>query len=255
MLCAPNAGRFPCTMAMHVHSRHRSGRAGGIRAAGVRFAFILAIHVAIVTVLLQLSPELRRQVAPVLVSIISSPPPAPPEAPAPKPVVPMNKVRPAEVVRPSPAPRTDVETTTAPTAIAAESSTPVDSAAPSPSQAVGERASAAVQGTPAPPAAVPTPSPPPVVPPRFDAAYLKNPRPDYPRAAKRMGEQGKVMLRVYVSTTGAPEKIEIGTSSGSRRLDEAARAAVEQWKFLPARQGDVPVAAWVTVPITFALEG
>ncbi len=70
-----------------------------------------------------------------------------------------------------------------------------------------------------------------------------------------MGEQGKVMLRVYVSTTGTPETIEIGTSSGSRRLDEAARVAVEQWKFLPARKGDVPVAAWVIVPITFALEG
>jgi protein TonB len=70
-----------------------------------------------------------------------------------------------------------------------------------------------------------------------------------------MGEQGKVMLRVYVSTAGIPEKVEVGTSSGSRRLDEAARLAVEQWKFLPARQGDVAVAAWVIVPITFALEG
>ncbi len=126
---------------------------------------------------------------------------------------------------------------------------------PSPSPAAGDVPSVAVEGKPVPTAAAPMLSPPLVVPPRFDAAYLNNPRPDYPRAAKRMGEQGKVMLRVYVSTAGTPEKVEVGTSSGSRRLDEAARLAVEQWKFLPARQGDVAVAAWVIVPITFALEG
>lgn len=255
LLTPAHSWRASRAMAMYAYSRGRSGRAGGLRAAGVRFAFILAVHVAVVAVLLQISPELRRQVAPVLVSIISSPPPAPSPEPALKPVVPRNAVRPAEVQRPSPASRPVTETTTAPTAIAAEPSTSADSTAPSPSQAASEGGPVAVQGTPAPPAAVSTPLQPPVVPPRFDAAYLKNPRPDYPRAARRMGEQGKVVLRVYVSTTGTAEKIEIGTSSGSRRLDDAARLAVEQWRFVPARQGEVPVAAWVIVPITFALEG
>jgi len=70
-----------------------------------------------------------------------------------------------------------------------------------------------------------------------------------------MGEHGKVMLRVYVSAQGRAERVEVRTSSGSQRLDQAARAAVEQWKFVPARQGDDPVAAWVIVPITFVLEG
>ena len=66
---------------------------------------------------------------------------------------------------------------------------------------------------------------------------------------------GKVMLRVYVSAQGAAEKVEIRTPSGSLHLDQAAREAVERWKFVPARQGDEPVAAWVLVPITFVLEG
>jgi protein TonB len=240
-------------MAMYVHSRGRSGRAGGIRAAGVRFAVILAIHVAFLMALLQLSPELRRQVAPLLVSIISPPQPVPVEQPAPRPAAPESDVQPLRVARPKPVQRRDIEMTTAPSAITAEPSMPADASVSSPSPAAGDVPSVAVEGKPVPPAAAPTRSP--VVPPRFDAAYLNNPRPDYPRAAKRMGEQGKVMLRVYVSTAGIPEKVEVGTSSGSRRLDEAARLAVEQWKFLPARQGDVAVAAWVIVPITFALEG
>jgi len=70
-----------------------------------------------------------------------------------------------------------------------------------------------------------------------------------------MGEQGKVMLRVYVSASGAAEKVDIHSSSGSPRLDQAARDAMAQWTFAPAREGREPVAAWVLVPITFVLEG
>ena len=38
------------------------------------------------------------------------------------------------------------------------------------------------------------------------------------------------------------------------RLDQAALDAVRQWRFVPARQGEQAVAAWVLVPIQFALE-
>ena len=69
-----------------------------------------------------------------------------------------------------------------------------------------------------------------------------------------MGEQGKVLLHVFVNAAGNPEKVEIRTSSGHARLDQAAREAVQRWKFVPARQGDEPVSAWVLVPISFVLE-
>jgi protein TonB len=39
------------------------------------------------------------------------------------------------------------------------------------------------------------------------------------------------------------------------RLDDAARLAVSNWRFVPARQGDTPVTAWVVVPVRFALNG
>lgn len=90
--------------------------------------------------------------------------------------------------------------------------------------------------------------------PRFDADYLKNPAPSYPAIARRMGEQGKVILRVAVSAHGTAEGVEIRTSSGSPRLDDAAVNTVRHWKFLPARRGDTPVASSVLVPINFKLE-
>ncbi|MFZ5465194.1 MAG: energy transducer TonB, partial [Pseudomonadota bacterium] len=90
---------------------------------------------------------------------------------------------------------------------------------------------------------------------RFDAAYLRNPPPPYPPLSRRLGEQGKVQLRVHVNTEGLPTAVEIKSSSGSPRLDEAALETVRKWRFVPARQGDRPVAAWVVVPINFRLEG
>lgn len=90
--------------------------------------------------------------------------------------------------------------------------------------------------------------------PRFDADYLSNPAPSYPPLSRRLREEGKVMLRVWVDTTGRPCQIELKTSSGSPRLDQAAQAAVWRWQFIPARNGSEVVGAWVLVPITFVLK-
>jgi protein TonB len=89
---------------------------------------------------------------------------------------------------------------------------------------------------------------------RFDADYLDNPKPVYPHASRRLGEQGKVLLRVYVSAAGLAEKVEIKLGSGFARLDQAAHDAVSRWRFVPARRGEQAVAAWVQVPITFQLD-
>ncbi len=89
---------------------------------------------------------------------------------------------------------------------------------------------------------------------RFDADYLKNPAPPYPAVSRRMREEGKVVLRVAVTPAGTADNVDVKTSSGSERLDEAALRAVRQWKFVPARRGDTPVASFVLVPILFKLE-
>lgn len=97
-------------------------------------------------------------------------------------------------------------------------------------------------------------APPAVTAPRFEAEYLDNPPPAYPRLSRRLREQGEVELRVRVDATGRAVAVELARSSGSARLDEAALHAVSNWRFEPARQGERAIEAWVRVPILFKLE-
>ena len=90
--------------------------------------------------------------------------------------------------------------------------------------------------------------------PSSDAAYLNNPKPGYPAISKRMGEQGKVVLRVLIGTDGLPQKVEINQSSGYDRLDRQAQEAVMRWRFVPGKRGGVPEAMWYAQPINFVLE-
>jgi len=91
-------------------------------------------------------------------------------------------------------------------------------------------------------------------PPSSTAAYLNNPRPPYPRLARRNGEQGTVILRVLVTRQGMPARVETDKSSGSPILDDAALETVKGWRFVPARRGNDPVEEWVRVPIVFKLQ-
>ncbi|WP_426179893.1 energy transducer TonB [Pseudomonas sp. TWRC1-2] len=106
---------------------------------------------------------------------------------------------------------------------------------------------------PAPPAPVAPPSPAPVTPASANAAYLKNPAPEYPSLAQRRGWEGTVLLRVHVLASGKPGEIQIQKSSGRQQLDDAALTAVKRWSFVPAKQGDVAQDGWVSVPIDFKI--
>ncbi|MGL4230275.1 MAG: energy transducer TonB [Casimicrobium sp.] len=110
----------------------------------------------------------------------------------------------------------------------------------------------------APTSHAPPPPPAPVMQPKIElpssnADYLNNPAPPYPPQSKRLGEQGRVLLRVYVSDTGTPQHIELKQSSGYSRLDEVALATVMKWKFVAGRRNGVAEAMWVNVPVVFEL--
>lgn len=92
-------------------------------------------------------------------------------------------------------------------------------------------------------------------PPAFNAAYLRNPAPRYPLAARRAGEEGTVTLRVLVTRDGLPARVDVEKTSGSVHLDNAALEAVKAWRFVPARRGEETLESWVLVPIVFRLEG
>jgi protein TonB len=165
-----------------------------------------------------------------------APAPAEPRAAPPQPEPPKPKA--AQPPKPLPVKTSASPAQQAPSAQpeAAPTETAVAPAAPAPS--------------PAPPAAVE----PAVEPPRYNAAYLSNPKPAYPLAARRRGIEGKVLLRVEVSPGGECLHAELKKSSGHDMLDQAALEAVRKWRFVPARRGNSAVAAWVEVPIAFKLD-
>jgi protein TonB len=80
-----------------------------------------------------------------------------------------------------------------------------------------------------------------------------NQAPRYPWISRQRGEQGRVIVAVAVSPKGEPDKVRIKRSSGHRRLDEAAIAAVREWRFAPARRAGRTVGGHTDVPITFRL--
>lgn len=69
-----------------------------------------------------------------------------------------------------------------------------------------------------------------------------------------MGEEGKVLLHVLVTSGGLAKKVKLHHTSGSDSLDNAAIKAVKKWRFVPAKLGDQAVEAWVYVPIVFKLD-
>jgi len=165
---------------------------------------------------------------------------------------------PPRVAAPEPA-RAEPPRKPAPPSAAPRLPTPAKKASPvaAPVLAAPATASAPTAFAVAPPAAAPAAvaaPPPALVGARFDADYLHNPKPVYPAASRRLGEEGRVLLRVRVSAQGLPLSVDIRQSSGSPRLDEAARAAVERWRFVPAKQGTEAVESTVVVPLQFTLD-
>lgn len=84
-------------------------------------------------------------------------------------------------------------------------------------------------------------------------SYSENPRPVYPDIARRRGQQGVVVLRVWVSKVGFPTKLEVLKSSGYGLLDKAAQESVMRWKFHPALLGNCAIDSVVEVPIRFQM--
>ncbi|WP_028682951.1 energy transducer TonB, partial [Pseudomonas chlororaphis] len=84
-------------------------------------------------------------------------------------------------------------------------------------------------------------------------ASLGNPPPEYPSLALRRNWEGTVVLRIKVLPNGRAGSVEVTRSSGKPQLDEAAVAAVKNWKFIPAKRGDTPIEGFATQTIDFKL--
>lgn len=197
---------------------------------------IIGLHIAL---FYALRSGLMHQVAQILpreivASFVTLQPPAPEPKPQPTP-----KTVPVVKKTVTPKPRPVVTDKPAPQAITEEAPPPAE-----PSKAPPSDAPPSAPSAPAVPATPKTIS---------GVSYINAPRPVYPPLDARMGNEGTVTLRVLINEKGRAEKVEVQKSSGSLRMDDAAREAVMRALFKPYLEDGKPAPAFAIVPINFTL--
>lgn len=225
-------------------------------------AAVVGAHVAAAWALLQVQtarPPAPGEPAPVFVELIApAPTPAPVPVPPAAPTPPAPAAAPRPVPAPRPAPRAPAppspviaaaQPAPAPFAVAPPEATPAPPAPPA-----EPPAAPAPPAPPAPPAAPPAPPPPPRTLNASEVQYLTPLRREYPAVSRRMGESGRVVVRVMIDEAGRPQNVTLQRSSGYARLDEASLAAVREARFKPHTEGGQPRAAWALIPFVYQLE-
>lgn len=85
-------------------------------------------------------------------------------------------------------------------------------------------------------------------------SILANPRPSYPRRARRRHQQGEVKLRFTVTPVGKVRDIEVVWSRPPGVFDREAKRALARWRFAPALSGGEAVSTQVSQVIHFKLD-
>lgn len=80
-------------------------------------------------------------------------------------------------------------------------------------------------------------------------------RPPYPSASLRLGEEGAVVLLLYLDEAGKVRDGKIASTSGFERLDVAAlKHAIRSWKLEPCMKGNQAVACWHKMSFRFKID-
>lgn len=243
-----------------------SREAGRARPAWLASLAIHALLVAVVAAWLNmhLTPApLPERPQPLQLAMFEPAPPAPPTPPepvethaatlpeplAPPPVV--ESPKPAPVPRPAPAKKPPAPS------VKPESKPEVDSAAIEPVSPVPVPAPVPVEHREPPP----TPSTAAHPDPRLEESYRArvrqavDERKHYPRMARRLELEGRVVVAFTVGAEGRLADLRLVESSGSELLDEAALEAVRQAAPFPPFPAGIERRQWdFILPLSFALE-
>jgi len=199
---------------------------------GGRIGLVLALHAAVLQVVLNAPTPRRMSAMPPSVDVALIAPPKPPPVVLP-PQAP--KLAPKVAAPPKRAPLL-----VAKAAVAAVDDAPMAMPA-EPVKTPPPRAAPAQVETPAVRIAA-----------RIDAS-VSCPSPDYPRASKLAGETGTVRLLFLIGTEGQVMESRVEASSGSSRLDEAARQGLSLCHFAPGTVDGRPELSWARLDYVWRL--
>lgn len=79
------------------------------------------------------------------------------------------------------------------------------------------------------------------------------PTPEYPRKARRLKEQGTVLVSMVIDPSGKVQSATVARTSGSAELDQAARQAVLGAACAPYMEGGRAISVRAAQPINFSL--
>jgi periplasmic protein TonB len=212
-----------------------ASRLSGFFISVVCHGLLLLIPITVATKAPELYPPVEFVMTLAEKPLTSDPPPQAVEPPKPEPVRPKPKIKPRP--RPKPVITEPVETKTLmpqPRAAAAPPPAPVRARA-----GVGAGASTgphlAEFGS------------------STGPAFLRRVLPVYPDQARRLGKQGRVVLRLTIDAGGNLVNLEVVQAAGFG-FEESAVAAVKRSSFRPAKVQGQPVTSVARLPIRFAIK-
>ncbi|MBI5417834.1 energy transducer TonB [Candidatus Poribacteria bacterium] len=77
--------------------------------------------------------------------------------------------------------------------------------------------------------------------------------PIYPELARKMGIEGKVLLKLLINHEGKVKRIETIGNLSKVGFEEQAAIAVKKWKFSTPTVNGNPVSIWFVIPLAFSL--
>lgn len=119
--------------------------------------------------------------------------------------------------------------------------TTIDPLSPGPSDGAGTKAAD-------PPLPVPV-----LVDPRVDPRFADALQPPYPPAKQRLGEEGRVSVKVLVGTDGRVKAVTLLSATDDAFFAATERQALRYWRFRPATRDGVPVEGWRTMTVRFEI--
>ncbi|QKR99158.1 energy transducer TonB [Sphingomonas sp. CL5.1] len=87
-----------------------------------------------------------------------------------------------------------------------------------------------------------------------DPRYARDFQPDYPAGERRMGNEGKVVIRVLVGADGRVKQVERVSAASEAFWQATERQALSRWRFRPATRDGVAVESWRTMTVRFEME-
>jgi protein TonB len=99
------------------------------------------------------------------------------------------------------------------------------------------------------------PAPPPalLVGPALDARYADALQPPYPAAEQRLGNDGRVTVRVRIGADGRVKEVRRVSATSDAFFRATEQQALRRWRFQAATRNGVAEEGWKTMTVTFVL--